>query len=159
MIKKLLLALALSGCNGGAPAAKESAAPVVSASASPRVAAQAERYGDAITAGATRVDLAELVKHPAAYADKRVVTEGKVTSVCQGKGCWLELGDEAGSAHVKLGGHKFFVPRSSSGKTAVVEATVLPQVDTGHCEQEAEEQTGRVAKVELVATGVELSTR
>lgn len=113
-------------------------------------------YGDPLTGTPPRVALADLVKNPNAYADKVVTTEGKVTAVCQGKGCWLELGEDGGSAHVKLGGHKFFVPRESSGRRATVEAKVLPSVDKGHCEQEAEEQTGRVAKVELVATGVEL---
>ena len=125
------------------------------------IAAAVERllHPAAIHATAQKVALRDLVKNPSAYADKVVLTEGKVTSVCQGKGCWLELGDEAGSAHVKLGGHKFFVPRGSSGKSALVEAKVLPAVDDGHCEQEAAEQTGRVAKVELLATGVELYAR
>ena len=103
-----------------------------------------------------KVTLAELVKKPGAYADKTIQTEGTVTSVCQARGCWLELGDDSGTAHVKLGSHEFFAPRSSNGKRARVEATVLPAVDSGHCEEEAQEQTGKVAKVELVATGVEL---
>lgn len=156
-MKKLLpLALLHVACNGGATVTKDDAPPGVTSAA---VAPKREAYGDAITGTAARVELAELVKNPGAYADKRVVTEGKVTSVCQNKGCWFELGDASGNAHVKLGGHKFFVPRGSSGRSAVVEATVLAKVDKGHCEQEAEEQTGRAATVELVATGVELYTR
>lgn len=156
-MKKLSSVLVmLAACNGGAPVVTSDAP---AAPASTAATPKRETYGDAISGTATRVALVDLVKNPGAYADKRVVTEGKVTSVCQGKGCWLELGDAAGSAHVKLGGHKFFVPRGSSGKSALVEATVLPQVDKGHCEQEAEEQTGRVAKVELLATGVELFAR
>ncbi len=155
-MKKLLpLTLTLVACNGAPAATHEPAPPVTAAAVTPA----RDTYGDAISATASRVPLADLVKNPSAYSDKRVVTEGKVTSVCQNKGCWLELGDESGTAHVKLSGHKFFVPRGSSGKSAVVEATVLPTVDKGHCEQEAEEQTGRVAKVELVATGVELLAR
>ncbi len=79
-----------------------------------------------------------------------------MTAVCQSKGCWLEIGDSAGTAHVKLAGHRFFVPKTSSGRRAIVQAKVLPAVEKGHCEAEAAEQTGREAKVELVATGVEL---
>ena len=113
-------------------------------------------FGAPLTAQTQRVALADLVRDPARYADKTVRVEGKVSSVCQNRGCWLELGDEAGSAHVKLKGHSFFVPKDARGKLAEVEARVFPSVDKGHCEQEAEEQTGRLAKVELEATGVEL---
>jgi hypothetical protein len=116
-------------------------------------------YGEPVTNQSALVPLADLLKKPSLYADKTIRTEGTVTAVCQGRGCWLELGDDLGMAHVKLGAHKFFVPRSSSGQHAVVEAKVLPQVDKGHCEAEAEEQTGQVARVELDASGVELSAR
>jgi hypothetical protein len=119
-------------------------------------AKRSDAYGDPLSAGAEKVALADLVKTPNKWADKTVHVEGKVVAVCQNKGCWLEIGDETGTAHVKLGGHKFFVPRTASGRQAAVEARVQPAVDKGHCEQEAEEQTGRVAKVELFATGVEL---
>ena len=122
----------------------------------PLPAATTEAYGDPLSTAAERVVLSELVKTPSRWADKTVHVEGKVTAVCQNRGCWMEIGDETGTAHVKLGGHKFFVPRSASGRSARVEARVQPAVDKGHCEQEAEEQTGKVAKVELFATGVEL---
>lgn len=114
-------------------------------------------YGEPLTPTAEKVALADLLKDPNRYADKTVRTEGKVTAVCKSKGCWLEIGDEKSMAHVKLGNHRFFVPRSASGQHAEVEARVMPQVAKGHCEQEAQEQTGRVAMVELDATGVELS--
>lgn len=157
-MKRLLpLALLLAACDGASAPTPDTTKTAPSAAVAPTVAREA--YGEAITAASQKVSLKDLVKNPAAYADKLVITEGKVTSVCQGRGCWLELGDESGSAHVKLGGHKFFVPRTSSGKSAIVEAKVLPAVDDGHCEQEAAEQTGRVAKVELLATGVELYAR
>jgi hypothetical protein len=115
-----------------------------------------QKFGDPLQTSATKVSLPELVKAPGSYANKTIQTEGTITSVCQARGCWLELGNEQGTAHVKLGNHKFFVPRTSKGKRAIVQGTVLPAVDKGHCEKEAEDQTGKVAKVELVATGVEL---
>jgi hypothetical protein len=134
------------------------AAPIKEPAAAPTASVALERkaFGAPINASIEKVDLDELLKNSAKYADRTVRTEGKVSAVCQGKGCWLELADEHGQAHVKLGNHKFFVPRSSSGKRAIVEARVLPAVDTGHCEQEAVEQTGQVARIELDATGVEL---
>jgi hypothetical protein len=168
-----LLCLAFAGCQAKTAVSADppavgpvaSAAPVspgaatstaVGAATTTVVGTAMTMFGEPLNLATQKVALADLVKKPGAFADKTVQTEGTVTSVCQARGCWLEIGDDSGTAHVKLGSHKFFVPRSSNGKRAKVEATVLPAVDTGHCEEEAEEQTGKVAKVELVATGVEL---
>ncbi|HEU4535796.1 MAG TPA: DUF4920 domain-containing protein [Polyangiaceae bacterium] len=160
----LACGLALGACSEATPprpdpsAAPAKAEPVAAkAEAAKATAPNGKRtFGAALGAQTERVALSELVREPARYADKTVRVAGKVSSVCQGQGCWLELGDEAGSAHVKLQGHSFFIPKDSSGRQAEVEARVFPAVAKGHCEQEAEEQTGRVAKVELEATGVEL---
>jgi hypothetical protein len=119
-------------------------------------AAGHKSYGAPLDASTPKVTLSEVLSTPSKFADKTVRMEGKITAVCQGMGCWLQLGDEKGSAHVKLRGHSFFVPKNSSGKTALVEARVLPVPDEGHCEEEAKEQTGVVAKVELEASGVEI---
>lgn len=140
----------------GQPAARPNPEATAQATAAPPAAAR-KTYGEPLTAGVETVALHDLLQKPGRYADKTIRTEGTVSAVCQGRGCWLEIGDDRSQAHVKLGNHKFFVPRSSSGQHAVVQARVMPQVDKGHCEQEAEEQTGQVAKVELEATGVELS--
>ena len=113
-------------------------------------------YGAPIDAKTPEVTLSEVLAAPSKYADKNVRMAGTITAVCQGMGCWLQLGDPKGSAHVKLRGHSFFVPKNSAGRTAVVEAKVLPALDEGHCEEEAKEQTGVVAKVELEASGVEI---
>lgn len=162
----LLVFAALAGCETAPrpdpsrqpPAAQATAATTAAAAATAAGAAQAAKtYGDPVSPSTPMVALNDLLKSPNTYADKVVRTEGKVTAVCQSKGCWLEIGDDQSMAHVKLGNHKFFVPRSAAGQHAIVQARVMAQVDKGHCEQEAEEQTGKVAKVELEATGVELT--
>jgi hypothetical protein len=102
------------------------------------------------------VALADIVRESGKYARTKVKTEGKVTAVCQAAGCWMEISDATGQAHVRMGGHSFFVPKSASGRRALVEGTVLAKPDNGECEQEALEATGRTVKVELDATGVEL---
>jgi len=128
------------------------------AAAQPAAEAVAGRkaYGAPIDAKTPEVSLSEVLGAPSKYADKNVRLTGTITSVCQGMGCWLQLGDPKGSAHVKLRGHSFFVPKNSSGRSAVIEGKVLPALDEGHCETEAKEQTGVVAKVELEASGVEI---
>ena len=103
------------------------------------------------------VPLAAIAKEPARYVNQVIATSGKVTSVCRERGCWLELQDATGSAHVKLHGHSFFVPKTAPGHVARVQATVLGAQGQGA--EDCEEQPGAaagLAKVELDATGVEI---
>jgi hypothetical protein len=151
----LPLTLALFACEASSSAPRPDPA-VQPAATAKTESVEKKSYGEPLNPSTEKVALADLMKAPSKFSEKTIRTEGTVTSVCQAKGCWLEIGEPGGAAHVKLGGHKFFVPKSANGKQAVVEGRVLPAVDKGHCEQEAEEQTGQVAKVELVATGVEL---
>ncbi|HEU4411824.1 MAG TPA: DUF4920 domain-containing protein [Polyangiaceae bacterium] len=152
----LFLGLALAACSEASPPPKADPSAAAPLQADAAKAAERRNYGAPLGAQTERVTLTQLLNEPGRYADKTVRVEGKVSAVCQNKGCWLELADEAGAAHVKLRGHSFFVPKDARGKRAEVEARVFPSVEKGHCEQEAEEQTGRLAKVELEASGVEL---
>lgn len=129
--------------------------------------------GVAIADGAgQKAALSDVAKAPAGYLDKKLVTEGTITAVCQHKGCWMEIRDASlgGEAHVKMAGHSFFVPRDASGKKARVLGTLAAapagascgEGAEGHekgagCKAEAEKQLGRpLAKLELVAEGVEI---
>jgi hypothetical protein len=142
-----------SGDPGGAPAkAVATAAP---ATPPPPKAASSTKFGAPLGNSPT-VALADIVRETGKYAKTTVKTEGQVTAVCQAAGCWMEISDPVGQAHIRMGGHSFFVPKSASGRRARVEGTVLPKPDNGECEQEALEATGRTVKVELDATGVEL---
>lgn len=159
----LVLSLAAAGCEtsrSGAEPARDMTSAIQTAQVvkTPTVEPATKKlFGEPLSSSSEKVALGELLKSPTKFTDRPIQIEGKVTAVCQNKGCWLELEDEHGMAHVKLGAHKFFVPKTASGQHAVVEGKVFAQVEKGHCEQEAEEQTGKVAKVELDATGVELS--
>lgn len=44
---------------------------------------------------------------------------GRITQVCQNKGCWLILEDDGQSARVMTRGHSWFVPKDSSGRAVV----------------------------------------
>ena len=152
----LLEAGLAAGCESGDPGGA-AAKPVASAAkpAPASVAAPSTKFG-APLGNSPVVALADIVRETGKYAKTTVRTEGQVTAVCQAAGCWMEITDPAGQAHVRMGGHSFFVPKSASGRRARVEGTVLPKPDDGECEQEALEATGRTVKVELDATGVEL---
>jgi hypothetical protein len=175
----MLLAACTSGKSPPAPAASASGAaepqalaivPVApfpsSASASPAPApasapsaqdpAAPVHLGAPIT-GTKTVALSDIAKSPKTYANQVVTTSGTVFAVCQSMGCWMEIKDDKSEAHVKLAGHSFFVPKSSAGHHARVQAKVLRTNPDDECAQEAAEQTGKpVAKLELEATGVEL---
>jgi hypothetical protein len=109
--------------------------------------------GERITS--TVVPLADIAKNPGAYANKTVATTGQVTAVCQEMGCWMELKDASGQAHVRMHGHAFFVPKTASGHVARVQATVLAQPDET-CADQPPPSGKPLAKVDLDATGVEL---
>ena len=150
---------ALAGCNGSTPSerANQSDAPA----AVPERAADAEikvpekkKFGGAITeTNSTSLDA--LVREPERFASKTIRTEGKVSAVCQHQGCWMEIADSSGKAHIKMAGHAFTLPRDSTGHHAVIQGKVIAP-DKDHCTEEAAEQTGSVAKVEIEANGVEL---
>jgi len=100
------------------------------------------------------VPLAEIARSPTHYENQLVTTTGRVTAVCQEMGCWMEIQDESGQAHVRMHGHTFFVPKTAAGHVARVQAKVL----RGNAEQcdESPPPQHALAHVELDATGVEL---
>ena len=117
-------------------------------------------FGAAITEKSA-TSLTSLVKEPAKFENQTVTTEGLVSAVCKSMGCWMEIADDSGQAHIKMAGHSFFVPRDASGHRARIQGKVLPSgspdtcTNKDNCRENAEHETGRVAKVEIEATGVE----
>lgn len=160
MRRALLLAFSALAvaCNMGEPTPSKPSSPPAQAAkpGAPAAATGPLRLGEPITEK-TFVTLADITKNPKQYDNKVVATSGTVFAVCQSQGCWMEIKDESTEAHVKLAGHKFFVPKTSSGHKARVQARVTKTDPGDECAQEAEQQTGKpVAKLELEATGVEL---
>jgi hypothetical protein len=102
------------------------------------------------------VPLADIAKSPARYENQLVATSGRVTAVCQEMGCWMEIQDETGQAHVKMHGHAFFVPKSASGHVARVQAKVLRRSDESCSDSPPPKRIASAPKVELDAIGVEL---
>ncbi len=146
-LSALALLAACSHASSGAPgSASTSAAP----GALPK---STLAIGAPISAPA--VALADIAKTPGAYANKTVTTSGKVTSVCQEMGCWMEIADATGQAHIQMHGHSFFVPKTAAGHLARVQATVLSAPDET-CTDSPPPSGGAVAKVQLDATGIEL---
>jgi hypothetical protein len=150
----LIYVLTLAACSrheAPAPAPPAPAPPAPAASASPAASAAPLALGQPITS--PLVSLSDIAHDPARYRDKVIATSGKVTSVCREMGCWMELEDASGQAHVRMHGHSFFVPKTSPGHLARVQATVVKAAGAA---DDCEEKSSGMAKIELDATGVEI---
>ncbi len=118
-----------------------------------------KKFGAAITEPMS-TPLNKLVAEPGKFASQTVRTEGTVVAVCKSMGCWMEIADDTGKAHIKMAGHSFFVPRTSNGHRAIVQGKVQNAVSDecsakDGCRENAANETGQVAKVEIEATGIE----
>lgn len=168
------IAILSAACNMGPTEPAPQKAPTANAPSPAKAEAPAEKreaFGAAFDKAASEVALATVAKDPKAYAEKTFSTTGTVTAVCQHRGCWMEIKDDSGAAHVKMAGHGFFVPRSAKGRKARVWGRLVPsdapepscgehaaRGEKGQgCKAEAEAQMGHpLAKLELEARGVEL---
>jgi hypothetical protein len=176
----VLCAAAIAACDAGSKKDTDvhpepKVAPVVAPAPAPP-SEGALRLGSPIEASAEKVALTDVAKNPTAFVGKKFATTGTVTAVCQHMGCWMEIKDDSGEAHIKMAGHAFFVPKTASGRKARILATLVKNEAEGACADEgmaaagggaaapkkgcraeAEAQLGRpLAKLELVAEGVEL---
>jgi hypothetical protein len=68
------------------------------------------------------ISMTELVKMLGDGKEKHVKVYGKITEVCQVKGCWMLIDKGDGTTmRVKFKDYGFFVPKTCAGKTAVME--------------------------------------
>jgi hypothetical protein len=145
------------------PGAPEQAAP--QAEGAPAQAPATKLYGGAFEA-VPEVPLSTILANPNDYADKTVITEGKVQRACSRKGCWMEIGAGEGACRVTFKDYGFFVPTNSAGSHARlqgrVETSRVERAAVEHLESEgARFQTktadGTATEVRLVASAVQLT--
>ena len=93
-----------------------------------------DHFGTGITVGEKPLSLAEAIKDPAKFAGKTIRLEAPITGVCQAKGCWMNLGKPDANGNppvfVKFKDYGFFMPKDSSGRTAIVEGTMSFKQET-----------------------------
>ena len=81
-------------------------------------AGEAVSYGEAFADGPA-VPVSEAIAGFDAHAGEPRRFSGRITEVCQAKGCWMMLEDDGQVARVMFGDHAFFLPKDAQG-TAVV---------------------------------------
>ncbi len=70
------------------------------------------------------VDLEEVVRDPSKYAEAPILMRGRISDVCQRRGCWTVLSQGEANVRVRFKDYGFFLPVDSSGKQAYVEGVV-----------------------------------
>lgn len=82
-------------------------------------------FGEPLTAGLELTPIGEIVADPEAWAGTRVRVEGRVSGVCENKGCWLELvSAEDVALRIKVEDDVIVFPQDAIGCRAVAEGEV-----------------------------------
>jgi hypothetical protein len=112
--------------------------------------------GDAIAIGLVLADVDQ-------YAGKPHKFSGRVTKVCQKKGCWMVLADGERSARVMFGEDDFFIPKDTSGNAVVYGTLTARTMSEGMAKHLAKDEgkdpaevKGEVQEVQITATSVML---
>jgi hypothetical protein len=153
MVSGVRLPATLVLLTGAFACGEERARPAASSPASTaRAPAALAAFGQPLASDGEVASLADVAAKPSRFKGKTITTEGTVARVCQERGCWMALEDASAKATVRMHGHRFFVPTTSTGKHARVQGTVVLMKDGRECD----DMTAVNADVEIDAVGVEL---
>jgi hypothetical protein len=112
--------------------------------------------------------LADVVRAPETFTARPVLVRGRISDVCQRKGCWLMLRDGGDQVRVRFQDYGFFLPTDVAGSEAFVEGRVkveeLSQKAARHYASESvdgapESIEGPQREVGFTATGVRIIPR
>ena len=125
-------------------------------------------YGAGVAADAQVVALAAFAEKLSANDSLSAVVEGEVVEVCQKKGCLMTIQSPVAEdldVTVRFKDYGFFMPKSLSGSTVLVEGqaktVVTPVEDLRHYAEDAGKSAEEIAaitepkeEIEFIATGV-----
>jgi hypothetical protein len=112
--------------------------------------------------------LEEVVQDPQRFEERQILLHGRVSDVCQRKGCWTILRDGSARIRVRFRDYGFFLPTDATGAEAFVEGVVkvetLSEETARHYESESREGDpaaveGPRREVGFTASGVRLVGR
>lgn len=119
----------------------------------------AQVYGAPMPSGAAQPVAAAVAGFDGAAAAPRKFS-GRVTEVCQAKGCWLMLEAGGQAARVMMKDHAFAVPKQTRGEAIVfgtLSAETLDEATALHLADDAGEHAPVPAReFRIVATSVEV---
>ena len=119
-------------------------------------------YGEQMPAGDPTA-IGQVLADVEQYAGKPQKFSGRVTKVCQKKGCWMVIADGEQSARVMFGEDDFFIPKDTSGNAVVYGTLTARTMSEGMAKDLAKDEgkdpdaiKGEVQEVQIVATSVML---
>lgn len=83
--------------------------------------------------------ISEVARKPEAHAGTPQAFKGRITEVCQNKGCWLVLENDGAFARVFMSGHRFSVPKEARSEAIVYGTLKVKQLDAQEIEHLASE--------------------
>lgn len=123
--------------------------------------AAAESYGEPRPAALAPVGV-EAALDAGNTTDTPLAVEGRITQVCQAKGCWVVLAEDDAMIRVMARDHDFFLPRDASGRAVAHGTLERVELSPEHAEHMVAEDGADPAlrdhpvEIRLVADGVEL---
>jgi len=98
-------------------------------------------------AGYEKVSLKTLISDVERYQDKKVVIEGSILRVCQGRGCWVEVSDGTTKLIAKSIAHDVLLPMDCAGDDVQVmgRLRIDPKSTCGsdHAHEKSQEEHGK----------------
>ena len=122
-------------------------------------AAMAANYGEPMPAGEP-VAISAVAADPAAHADAPAKFSGRITQVCQKKGCWVVLEDEGSSARVMAKDHGFEVPKDASGRAVAYGQLQMEPISEEHARHLVEDDGAAppaAKELRIVATAISIA--
>jgi hypothetical protein len=98
------------------------------------------------------IQMPELMKQMQSQESMAATVEGKVSSVCQAKGCWMKIETGSGETiRVTFKDYGFFVPKDLSGSTVFMKGTASYNVTTveelRHYAEDAKKSKEEIEKI------------
>jgi len=124
-------------------------------------ASGATSYGKAFADGPA-VPVSAAIAAFDTHAGSPRLFSGRITEVCQAKGCWMMLEHNGQAARVKFGDHAFFLPKDATG-TAVVHGVLERKTLTPEQAKHFSDDSGKRLAVDpveyrIVADGVRVAS-
>lgn len=121
-------------------------------------AALAANYGEPMPEGEA-VAIATAASHPADYTGTPAKFSGRITQVCQKKGCWVVMEQDGQSARVMAKDHGFEVPKDASGPAVaygVLQEEPITAEHARHLVEDDGAQAPAERELRIVATAIEI---
>ena len=122
-------------------------------------AALAANYGEPMPEGEA-TPIAAAAADPAAFAGKAAKFTGRITQVCQKKGCWVVLEQDGASARVMAKDHGFAVPMDASGTAVaygVLQEEPISEEHARHLVEDDGAAPPAAKELRIVATAISIA--